>query len=348
MLSLILALVQAQPHAPAPRTTGLVVLLGERARDAEVPELAGGEPRLLLTAGAAASRAQPGALHLDPARRFAAEDRELCEKVRSAERIEIGNGALVDWIEVLYPRRHPTALVQALIEAHRAGRTLVGRGEAAGVLSAAAAIDDITELRGTHADPHDAEQPLAAWMLGFQPWALIDEETRATGSLERWLSVLQHDRLRLGLFLDAEAAWIIDRDSESLVARAGGVSLALDTRNARNDLQRLRDARLSMLASGDQWRARRRDAHLEGERAALASAPARQVQLQENLLELDRLVETLAALPPDSRHVTLQDARGVVIELEADELTTVAVDDAGRTRWAELRASLDWRALARR
>lgn len=328
------------------REPGPVVLLGARVALEAVPELKTAAKRLELRLRT--NEPEPLAVGvLDPKARFAADAPELAKAVLASERIELGAGSLADWLDVLYPRRHDSALVTALIEAHRTGATLVGRGESACLVSAAAVAPNAAAMRASSSDPHDARLPIAVWPLALQPWALLDEEQRAGGSFERLAFVLEREKLPLGVFLAADGALVVRRGEETLHARGPGTSLVLDLRGARRGSGRISGARLSLLGDGDRWIAPRRDAVLADEIPSSGKAGAAPVQRRKSALELASLADALARLSSDAASVRVEGEDGSRIELVFDELTTVATDAAGHRRWAEARADVSWNAAAK-
>lgn len=340
--------VALQLLSTAPRP-GPVILLGAQARAEVVPELSREHVEsLVLELGTQTGDATPALRRIDPRETFAGDSRSLVHAVRSARHIELGAGSLVAWLDVLYPRRKPSGLVDALIEAHASGATIVARGERAGLISRSLVVAHLSMLEGSHADPHDAEKPISAWPLGFQPWALFDEETRADGSLLNWLTVMQRETHRMGVFLAGEGALVVDRANDTLTAHGPAVSLFVDAVRARRDEGRLRGVRLTMLADGDAWSPRARDDRARRERRATATADAASDELAGGQLRLAELVNALATAPAETSALTLTAADGTIVVIRVDEDTTVTTDERGRRRWADLEATFDWRATLAR
>lgn len=273
-LALLAAALCAAPAAGqrSSRDAGPVVLLGERATAAAVPELGAAHgPAVLLTpypnpdCGRLALRllGREAACHfVRPGDAERSDERALAADVRGAGLIGLWGGDQHDWYDVFWPHGNRSRLLGALVEAQRGGATVVGQGAAVAFLSAASAWDFSLPadppVRRPAAPPHDLERPVLAWNLGLQPWAAIDTETRSEGSAWDLIDLLVAERLRLGAYLESDAALVFDPAVPELRARGAGAVWLLDLRGARSDRHRILGARFSLLADGDGWSHRER------------------------------------------------------------------------------------------
>jgi len=162
--------------------------------------------------------------------------------------------------------------------------------------------------------------------------------------MERLLDVVNEERLRLGLWIGARAAVVVDRSRACLLARGAGASAVIDPRGSRSAPGELRGARLTLLGPGDRWRRRERIVELAG---GAPLSPARDAGILEH--SVDRafdpqyLLDALASLPsPPPAAVVVRDAERVV-RLELDVETRLRVDASGRAlAWADLVATFTW------
>jgi cyanophycinase-like exopeptidase len=342
-LALTLAALRAprQPEREWSRP-GLVVLLGVRARDEDVPELCVAlEPRVTLLVGAVAQERAANVVVLDPLERYRGDDPALCASVRAARRIDLDGASLLDWLSVLYPQRRECELARALREAHAGGALLVGRGVCAALLSAATVIDDPAEIGAVEHNPRDLGRARVAWTLGFQPWAVVDDVERGHGSFERLVDVMEDQRLRLGLFLGERAALIVDRAVDGFRGAGSGWSAVLDPRAARCAPGSMQGARLTLLGPGQVYSRR--------ERGATSVDPARGEQhaprvehAVANAFDVEALAGALAdsARTPAGELVLRDTERTLVIKIDAR--SGVAAPSDAAARWSQLHVDLTW------
>ena len=281
---LILAAAPGLPATGQFTRPGVSVILGDRAEASSVPELEDASgPVVLLSlypnmdvqrigADLGLNASEAAGFYLRPHDRERADDFELIEALRGAAAIGLWGGELESWYAALWPHNYASGVVEALVDAHRNGALVVARGEAAMLLTVAAAWDGEWTPAEPHrrpaSPPHDREAgvgPLMTWNLALQPWAAFDSEARSSGSAWDLIDLLVDDRLRLGVYLEDEAALVFDPAVPEYRVRGDGAVWVFDLRNARRGKSSLQGARFSLLHPGDGWSRRRREVRSSGE-----------------------------------------------------------------------------------
>lgn len=380
-LACLAAALAAAPAAgqQSSRDAGLVVLLGERATAAGVPELMQAEgPAILLTpypnpacellSGRLLGRA--ASCHfVRPGDTERSNERALAEAVRGAGLIGLWGGDQHDWFDVFWPHGDRSRLLAALREAQRGGATVVGQGAAGAFLSAASVWDFSLPadppVRRPAAPPHDLDEPVLAWCLGLQPWAAIDTEARSGGSAWDLIDLLVAERLRLGVYLEGEAALVYDPAAPELRARGSGAVWLFDLRNARSGKRRISGARFSLLTNGDAWSRRTREvaSPAECKSAPVESYPiyfARGPLLQTTPVETSGwtahesrgacgwsrfagfVIDGSRLRPVQVLEATRGGNRAARGTLTPDEDSAVCVHASGRIALSSLRLDLEW------
>ena len=352
MRSLIFTGLAALLPAPQGADPGPVVLLAEEADESLVDELSGfaesAAVLVLCLEGAGRDCAAPapeGASRrvLKPDDAIRSDDAELARAVREAELVAFGQGTLGEWYRTLWPGRRETELVRALWETHRGGATLVARGRAAGMLSAATVIDGPEEIGDFERNPRRDGTPRTAWSAGFQPWAVLDTEGAAGGSIGRLARVLVDDRLRLGVFLERESALVFDAAGQRFVARARGGVLVLDLRTSRRKQDALRGARFSRLLAGDAWvRRARRVVPYRGTPEAAVEDRTETVRV-EHAFDARALFAALAVFDtaPVPARLVVEDGQRA-LTLEVDSNASVHPREGAGATLAGLAFDLEW------
>ena len=352
---------------------GTTVMLGETVAASAIPELrAAAEPVVLLSLfanldaerigsslGLAGKRTQ--SFFLGTKDRARADDRELIEALRSAGTIALWGGELEGWYQALWPNGSGSGAVEALAAAHRHGALVVARGEATSLVSAAAAWDGQFEREEPHrrasSPPHDQRgDTQLAWNLGFQPWALTDTEALSGGSAWGLVDLLVDERLRLGVYLEDDAALISDPAKGEFRVRGLGAAWVFDLRNARRKRGSLQGARFSLLFEGDSWTRRGRQPHATGRELALDTRTV-EVEGGQLLTSLDDATEQSfggwrqaafeACAGPDGAATFIQRGwrargRAAQVTLTPDADSTVWVRGARQGSLANLRLDLTW------
>ena len=380
LLASLCLLVWASPLTPAQLgPPGTTVMLGRAVNASEIPELrTAAEPVVLLSLEAGLDMERIGGLlglagkrtqsfSLGAKDRARSDERELIEALRSAGTIALFDGKLEGWYRALWPNGSGSGAVEALAAAHRRGALVVARGEATSLVSAASAWDGQFEREEPHrrpsSPPHDQRgQTQLAWNLGFQPWALTDTEARAGGSAWDLIDLLVEERLRLGVYLEEDAALISDPAKDELRVRGRGAAWFFDLRNARRRPGSLQGARFSLLFEGDTWVRRGRQPHSTGRELALdtRSVEADGGQLLTSLDEGGELFRPIpgsgggwrqvafdAIAGPDGTATFVQrgwraPGRAAQVTLTPDEDSTVWVRGDRQGSLANLRLDLSW------
>ncbi len=343
---LLLALASAGPRAAA--QAGPVVLLGEQAELASVPELAGaGEVGMLLLAGSGGSpppidaRAYGGGastrlLDLGPQSQPGREDLAALQR---APAIAFGPGSLPDWLAALRPSGKTGAALASVREAWSQGALVLGRGDGAALLSGAFVVDGPAELHWSDRNPRARDRPLCATGLGFQPWFLLDTAERSSGRIERLLEALLGGDLDLALYLGARSAVVADTGRGRLIVRGTEPVILIDVSRARRDRRGFRGARWSFLGAGASWDVRRRT--LESARAQGPPADGITELRREGALDAQALVEWVLAPSAHSVRRWHLEAQGSTLSLATDEDSSERPADArGSPSLARLRG--DW------
>ncbi len=348
LLPSLLAL--AGTAAPRAQEVGPVVLLGEQADAAAVPELAAaaGAGVLLLVgtegspppidARAFGGGAQTRLLRLGPGFDLSSAD---LAALRRAPAVAFGPGRLVDWFAALRPQGKTGATLAAVHEAWRQGAVLLGRGDCAALLSSAFVVADPRELGWEERNPRARERPQAARGLGFQPWCLVDSAQRASGRLERLMRVLSRGDLDFGLYLGARSAVVADLRNGCLGVRGTEAVILIDASRARRDRSGLLGARWSFLSPGAAWSVRPRG--IAGGTALQPGPSEPTEQPVEDVFDVPSLLQLVLAPSTEPAQGWRLASGGFRLLLVSDEDSArLQGTAAGAHSLARLRGDLRW------
>lgn len=164
---------------------------------------------------------------------FPGDDAQLAARARRARCLVLEGGTWIDWWSTLKPHGKLTRLGQAIVDAHRAGATVIGV-DAAGAYLAQRSVLSRETLQRPSRDPHDTSRDVLLEGLGLASSVCVDMQTDGRASPERMLEVVFASDFDLAVWLTGPSAWIEDGTGRTArIAGPTGSALVFDVRRAR-------------------------------------------------------------------------------------------------------------------
>jgi hypothetical protein len=287
-------------------------------------------------------------LELSPLDRGGVDDGPLAERIRTAASVTLIEGKLLDWLVTLWPARRNSAVLGALAECAYTGGRLIGRGSTAILVAAGGVVrgptrDEPGESRVGLSNPRESGEARMAQGLHLCGDTFVDTQARSGGSLLRLLSTMIEHHEDHGVHLGARSSLCCDLETRSWVSLGADPLIALDLSGSRRLAERIEGAQISVLASGDGWRAR--------DRSLFSSGEAIQFGAGEKVVDADGLSLSRLLGPPLESRISTNDRMRVELRQGTLSLAFTGPDGAApraqrllldvalaRGRWGELGA----------
>lgn len=261
------------------------------------------------------------------------ESRELAAAVRGASVIAISGGRFTDWYEALFPSDGPARLAHALFEAHVTGVPIVAFGGAGSFVSGAGMVAR-AEFERPVRDPHESRPHVASMGLSVGARALVDAPGWTAGDALALLREQHETKVDLGLFLEGDVALLCEPAQHRVRVLGPGRVLAFDLDGARRQPRGVWEARVSVLARGDEIDLQReRVLPAEGRRSASDDDP---------LVADGGLIDRFLEAARSQRAGVSFGAPATHFEFRRDEDTRRLVDADGRHTLVELAFEARW------